>query len=91
MRDRALQIGLFGTFDLENYGDLLFPLIAEAELRERLGTVTLHRFSYNARTPPDWPYTITSLTELPRMGGHLDGVLIGGGFIVRFGKTIVDG
>jgi len=91
MRDRALQIGLFGTFDLENYGDLLFPLIAEAELRERLGTVTLHRFSYNARTPPDWPYTVTSLTELPRMGSHLDGVLIGGGFIVRFGKTIADG
>ena len=91
MRDRALQIGLFGTFDVENYGDLLFPLIAEAELRERLEAVTLHRFSYNARTPPDWPYTVTSLTELPRMGGHLDGVLIGGGFIVRFGKTIVDG
>lgn len=91
MRDRALQIGLFGTFDLENYGDLLFPLIAEVELSERLGTVTLHRFSYNARTPPDWPYTVTSLTELPRMAGNLDGVLIGGGFIVRFGKTIVAG
>jgi lipopolysaccharide transport system ATP-binding protein len=86
-----LQIALFGTFDLENYGDLLFPLIAEAELTERLGAVKVHRFSYHARTPLDWPYTVTSLTELPRMAGELDGVLIGGGFIIRFDKDVAPG
>src|SRR2546425_11656527 len=91
MRDRDLQIGLFGTFDVENYGDLLFPLIAEAELTARLGTVKLHPFSYHAKSPPDWPYTVPSLTELPRMAGNLDGVLIGGGFIVRFGKETAVG
>lgn len=91
MRDRDLQIGLFGTFDVENYGDLLFPLIAEAELTERLGRVKLHRFSYHARTPPEWPFTVTSVTELPRMAGNLDGVLIGGGFIVRFDKNVAPG
>jgi hypothetical protein len=88
MRNREWQIGLFGTFDVENYGDLLFPLIAEAELTKRLGAVRLHRFSYNARTPPDWPYTVTSITEFPRMVGDLDGVLIGGGFIIRFDKDV---
>jgi lipopolysaccharide transport system ATP-binding protein len=91
MRDREWQIGLVGTFDVENYGDLLFPLIAEAELTERLGTVKLHRFSYHDRTPPDWPYTVTSLTELPRMAADLDGVLIGGGFIIRFDKEVAPG
>lgn len=91
MRDRDLQIGLFGTFDVENYGDLLFPLIAEAELTERLGRVTIHRFSYHARTPPDWPYQVTSVTELPRMARNLDGVLVGGGFIVRFDKSVAPG
>ncbi len=49
MKDREWQIGLFGTFDVQNYGDLLFPLIAEAELTLRLGTVKLHRFSYHTR------------------------------------------
>lgn len=88
MRDRDWQIGLFGTFDLENYGDLLFPLIAETELAERLGPVNLHRFSYDAKTPPDWPYAVQSLTELPQMAGGLDGVLIGGGFIIRFDKEV---
>jgi lipopolysaccharide transport system ATP-binding protein len=91
MRDHVWQIGLFGTFDVENYGDLLFPLIAEAELAERLGTVNLRRFSYHARTPPDWPYTVTSVTELPQLAASLDGVLIGGGFLIRFDKEVAPG
>ena len=88
MRDRDWQIGLFGTFDVENYGDLLFPLIAEAELTERLGAVNLHRFSYHDKAPPDWPYSVTSVTNLPRLARVLDGVLIGGGFIIRFDKEV---
>jgi lipopolysaccharide transport system ATP-binding protein len=91
MRERVWQVASFGTFDVENYGDLLFPLIAEAELAERLGSVNLHRFSYNAKEPPDWPYTVTSVAELPEVAGSLDGVLIGGGSIIRFDKEIAPG
>ena len=88
MRDRDWQIGMFGTCDVENYGDLLFPLIAEAELGERLGKVNLHRFSYHPKSLPDWPYPVVSLTELPHMAGDLDGALIGGGHLIRFDKEI---
>jgi lipopolysaccharide transport system ATP-binding protein len=88
MRDRDWQIALFGTFDVENYGDLLFPLIAEAELTERLGPVKIHPFSYHARTPPHWPYQVTSLTELPQKVSYLDAALIGGGHIIRFDKEV---
>ena len=56
MQDRRWEVGICGTFDVENYGDLLFPMIAERELSERLGAVTLHRFSYHSKTPPEWPY-----------------------------------
>lgn len=35
MRGRGYQVGVVGTFDVENYGDLLFPLIAREELAER--------------------------------------------------------
>src|SRR5215213_1809972 len=91
MRGCEWQIGLFGTFDVENYGDLLFPLVAEAELSRRLGPVKLHRFSYHARTPPDWPYEVTSLTQLPQMVSRLDGILIGGGFLIRFDKEVAPG
>jgi len=88
---RGLRLGIFGTFDVENYGDLLFPLLAEAELARRLGPVTLHPFSYGSKSPPDWPYAVTSLTELPAMAGGLDGVVVGGGHIIRFDQEIAPG
>jgi len=91
MSDRQWQIGVAGTFDVQNYGDLLFPLIAEAELAERLGSVELHRFSFHAKTPPEWPYRVTSVAELPRIAGSLDGMLVGGGFLIRFDKTVAPG
>jgi lipopolysaccharide transport system ATP-binding protein len=91
MQDRQWQVGVCGTFDVANYGDLLFPLIAEAELTQRLGSVLLHRFSYGARTPPEWPYAVTSVTHLPEFVDRLDGLLIGGGFLIRFDKQVAPG
>jgi lipopolysaccharide transport system ATP-binding protein len=91
MAERQWQIGIVGTFDVRNFGDLLFPLIAEAELRERLGAVQLHRFSYHAKTPPDWPYAVTSVADLPEVVADLDAMLIGGGFIIRFDKDVAPG
>ncbi len=88
MKERVWEIAICGTFDVQNYGDLLFPIIAEAELAKRLGRVKLHRFSYHAKTPPEWPYIVTSVTELPHLAMSLDGVLIGGGFIIRFDKDV---
>jgi len=85
------HIGIFGTFDVENYGDLLFPILAEAELSKRLGAVQLHRFSYNAKSPAEWPYAVTSVSDLPELAEQLDGVLIGGGFIIRFDKVVAHG
>ncbi|HKV06498.1 MAG TPA: polysaccharide pyruvyl transferase family protein [Thermoanaerobaculia bacterium] len=91
MKTREWQIGVAGTFDVGNYGDLLFPLVAEAELSARLGAVKLHRFSYHGKTPPDWPYRVTSVTELPQLASSLDGLLIGGGFLIRFDKEVAPG
>jgi hypothetical protein len=91
MGDRRWEIGICGTFDVANYGDLLFPLIAEAELTERLGEVTLHRFSYASKMPPAWPYEVTSVSVLPEMIHRLDGLLIGGGFLIRFDKQVAPG
>lgn len=87
---KTWQISIHGTFDVANYGDLLFPIIAEAELSRRLGHVEMHRFSYHGKTTADWPYAVTSLTELPKIAHRLDATLIGGGFIVRFDKIVAD-
>jgi hypothetical protein len=91
MNEREWRIGIVGTFDVGNYGDLLFPLIAEGELRQRLGAVKVVPFSYHAKGAPDWPYTVTSVAELPERVADLDALLIGGGFLIRFDKDVAPG
>src|SRR6266568_469960 len=91
MEMRRWEIGICGTFDAANFGDLLFPLIAESELSARLGAVRLHRFSYECRKPPEWPYEVVSVTALPQAIHGLDGLLIGGGFLIRFDKEVAPG
>ena len=88
MTKREFQIGMVGTFDVENYGDLLFPLIARAELSQRLGPMNLHCFSYRQKTLPEWPFEVNALSEFPRRVRDLDGLLIGGGHILRFDKKV---
>jgi lipopolysaccharide transport system ATP-binding protein len=86
-----LQIGICGTFDIRNYGDLLFPLIAQAELSRRLGPLDLRRFSYSSKASDSWPFDVTPLSELPPVIQSLDGMIIGGGHIIRFDKDIAPG
>lgn len=89
--DECWHVALSATFDVENYGDLLFPLLAQSALSRRLGSVTVHPYSYHAKSQPDWPYTVTSLTEFPHAAASFSAVLIGGGHIIRFDKEIAPG
>ena len=82
---------MVGTFDVENYGDLLFPLIAKHELRSRLGDVDIIPFSYFAKTSDSWPFTVRSLTDLVEMLPQLDALLIGGGYLIRFDAEVAPG
>ncbi|ARU03574.1 hypothetical protein CCO03_01725 [Comamonas serinivorans] len=88
---RPWRVGIFGTFDVQNYGDLLFPIIAQMELSKRLGAVEVIPFSYNAKSSNDWPYNVTSLTDFPSKVHELDAILIGGGFLIRFDKAVAPG
>ena len=47
-------VGLWGTFDLENYGDLLFPRIAERELLRRLPEAQVLRYGPFGHLHPVW-------------------------------------
>lgn len=82
------RIGICGTFDVENYGDLLFPLIAAHELRQRLNSWDLQCYSYFAKRSAEWPYDVTSLTDLAVTVDQLRGLIVGGGHIIRFDKAI---
>jgi hypothetical protein len=88
---RRHRVGIVGTFDIENYGDLLFPLLAQAELAARLGDVEVVPFSYAARDAADWPYRVEPLSELARLAPDLDALLIGGGYLIRFDAEVAPG
>jgi lipopolysaccharide transport system ATP-binding protein len=55
----------------------------EAARRRKSGAL-----SYHTRAAPDWPYDVTSLSQLPTVLDELDGLIIGGGLLIRFDKDI---
>lgn len=76
------RIALFGTFDVENYGDLLFPLVASRLLGPSGIEVvpvspTSDTVCYEDAIRP------LSLSEFARTADSFDGVLIGGGNIIH--------
>ena len=88
---KTYAIAVLGTFDLQNYGDLLFPLLTRRELAERLGSVEVLPFSYHRREEPDWPYRVLPVEEFPDRLAEIDGVVVGGGHVVRFDREVAPG
>ena len=83
----TFRVAMCGTFDIKNYGDLLFPLV----LRHELTAVETELFSYHAKTPASWPYAVSSITSLASRIHTFDAVVIGGGHLIRFDKEIAAG
>ncbi len=85
------SIGILGTFDVANFGDQLFPLIAERELRERLPDVEIRTYSPWGRelpTPLDGGHPAEELgprnpQRCAELAHELDCLLIGGGEIIH--------
>jgi len=81
------EVGIVGTFDVENYGDLLFPIIAQRQLSRRLKNVKIVPFSPNSLSKSQpWPIDVLSTDAIKEQLPFLSGLLIGGGQIVRFDK-----
>jgi polysaccharide pyruvyl transferase WcaK-like protein len=91
MTAAAPRIGIWGTSDLENYGDLLFPRIAERELLSRLPNALIRAYSpYGYLHPvgldagvPAHPLGSWSDERTAELAEQLDCVLIGGGEIIH--------
>jgi polysaccharide pyruvyl transferase WcaK-like protein len=86
-----VRIGLWGTFDVENYGDALFPRIGRAELSRRLPEAEIRAFSPLGPEHPtrfDGGRTPEALGQyaperLARLAEELDVVVVGGGEIIH--------
>ena len=89
-----MRFGLWGTFDLENFGDMLYPRIVRRELTRRvpgievipfgpIGTVGHNRFEDGLEATPAAPLGTWSPARLAELAAQLDVVAIGGGDIIH--------
>lgn len=86
-----VRIGLWGTFDVENYGDALFPRLIRHELVRRLPEAAVRPFGLvGDRSPsrfdgwgPIEALGEPTLERLAELAGSLDLVVVGGGEIIH--------
>ena len=86
------RIAIVGGFDVSNFGDLLFPLLARAQLARRLGDdVALQAYGYRPMSTEVWPYPVRPVCCLAGEVTAYDALLIGGGLLVRTDEQIASG
>lgn len=86
-----MRIGLWGTFDVPNYGDALFPRIGRAELLRRLPDARVLHFAPLGRDHPTRfdggdpaePLGRYAPERLATLAEQLDCVIVGGGEIIH--------
>ncbi|WP_238097021.1 glycosyltransferase [Vibrio cincinnatiensis] len=80
-----MKVGLFGTFDVDNFGDLLFPLIVSSKLEG----VEVIPFS-----PTSMKTSFTDALQATAVSDNvlepLSGVIIGGGNIIRLSSSYLN-
>jgi polysaccharide pyruvyl transferase WcaK-like protein len=89
-RSGDVRIGLWGTFDVENYGDALFPRLARHELGRRLPEAVVRTFGLvGDRSPsrfdggPIEPLGEPTPERLAELAARLDLVIVGAGEIIH--------
>ena len=93
----AARIALWGTFDVDNYGDHLFPRVAAHELGRRLPGVTVAPFApygWLHPTPLDGGPVVSPLgpwspARARRLAGAHHLVLVGGGELIHLADPLL--
>ena len=85
---KKLNIAITGTFDVENYGDLLFPTVFEKAMKKRGLNFNLFLFSPSISAPKalDDSQTVYSYRDFDALHKKhpFDALVVGGGAIIHF-------
>ncbi|MCK4819960.1 polysaccharide pyruvyl transferase family protein, partial [bacterium] len=79
------MIGQFATCDIENYGDLIYPLIFRSMMRKRGWADDIGAYAFlPGLAPGNAGYNVSSIANLLNAKhAHIDTLIIGGGDILR--------
>ncbi len=87
------NIAICGTFNVENYGDLMFPEVFKMAMQKRGLQFEMYMFSpgrseKKALDPNSYVYSVDEIDEIHKKV-HFDAVIIGGGAIIHYNKISV--
>src|SRR3954451_17557113 len=93
----AARIALFGTFDVDNYGDHVFPRVAIHELRRRLPDAVVDAYSPYGWLHPTgldggraaWPLGAWSPERARRLADSHHLVVVGGGELIHLNDPLL--
>lgn len=87
------NIAISGTFNVENYGDLMFPVIFEKALKKRNIDFNLFLFSpeKTCKKASDESVMVYAIDEISKIHAQypLDAIIVGGGALVHYNKISV--
>lgn len=87
------NIAISGTFNVENYGDLMFPVIFKKAMEKRGLDFNLFLFSPERSCPKalDENTYVYSISEIDKLHSehHFDTIVVGGGALVHYNKIVV--
>ena len=79
---KTLNIANFGGYDVDNYGDLLFPYILEHRLRDKNINI-IHVSPTGKNTEWEDSRASISCSEFFDIIDFIDGIIVGGGHVVH--------
>ena len=89
--EKHYNIIIVGTFDCENFGDLLFPITLEQYFKNRSIDVTIYPFSPQECNMPFFEekhvYSINNMENFIKLH-DVDAIIIGGGDLIRLDSQI---
>lgn len=99
MASRPPSVAIWGTFDVDNYGDHLFPRIARRELGARIPGISVDAFSPfgwqhptrldDRSAPPVLPMGERTERRLDEVAARYDAVLVGGGELLHLDDRLL--
>ena len=89
---KKFRIAQVGSFDVENYGDLLFSYVFKENIEKYLEDMDITLFApLNCISPFTKDTQVYSVKEMEKMHSEnpFDAIVVGGGDLVQFKKIMV--
>ena len=89
---KKYNIAKIGSFDVQNFGDLLFPIVFEEKIKRMIDVDSIFLFSPNGGNMPFYDKKVYPIEELETIikEHKIDAIIIGGGDLIRLDTVVTN-